>query len=194
MTDSVVAPKSRSGKRERLVDAAVRVFYEQGVERTTIADIAREADVPVGNVYYYFKTKEQFVRAVIDAHAQRLDALIAELATLPGPAERLEAMIGGWVDQREMAARFGCPFGSLAAELDKRADGTDAEAATVLRRLVDWAASQFAELGRDDADRLAVAFIAAYQGISVLTNAFRDPELMRAEGERLGEWVRALAG
>lgn len=185
---------SRSGKRERLVDAAVRVFYERGVERTTIADIARAAEVPVGNVYYYFKTKEQFVRAVIDAHARRLDELIAGLAPLPGPADRLKAMVAGWVDQRDEAARFGCPFGSLAVELDKRADGTDVDAAAVLRRLVDWAAAQFAELGRPDAPRLAVAFIAAYQGISVLTNAFRDPELMRAEGDRLAEWVDQLAG
>jgi len=48
-------------KRARLVDGACRAFYEQGVEHTTLADIARIADVPLGNVYYYFKTKDDLV-------------------------------------------------------------------------------------------------------------------------------------
>ena len=38
------------------------------MERTTLGDIARAADVPVGNVYYYFKTKDQLVEAALGAH------------------------------------------------------------------------------------------------------------------------------
>lgn len=190
MTNSVDAPKL--GKRERLIDAAVRVFYEQGVEKTTIAHIARAADVPVGNVYYYFKTKDELVRAAIGAHAQRLDGLVAELEALETPQARLKTVLRGWVAQREQAARFGCPFGSLSAELHKRADGLDDEAAVVMRALVDWSETQFAQLGRADARELAVAFVAAYQGISVLTNTFRDPELMVIEGRRLENWIDSL--
>ena len=39
-----------SGKRERLTEAAKTLFYQQGVTRTTLADIAHEAKVPLGNV------------------------------------------------------------------------------------------------------------------------------------------------
>ncbi|MFE7722447.1 TetR/AcrR family transcriptional regulator [Nocardia rhizosphaerihabitans] len=192
MTDSATPPKI--GKRERLVHAAARVFYEQGVEKTTIADIATAADVPVGNVYYYFKTKDQFVQAVIDTHAAVLGEVIAGIEPLPGPAERLKAMVASWVDQRELAVRFGCPTGSLAAELDKRADAFGGEPARLMSLLIDWARAQFAELGRPDAAELAVAFVAAYQGISLLTNTFRDPELMVTEGARLERWIDELAG
>ncbi|MFI1236490.1 TetR/AcrR family transcriptional regulator [Nocardia salmonicida] len=188
--DAQVSPKI--GKQERLVQSAMRVFYHQGIEKTTIADIAREADVPVGNVYYYFKTKDQFVAAVIELHAQVLTGAVAEFAELPGPAERLKAMVRSWVDQREMAARYGCPFGSLAAELDKREDAFRGEPARVMGLLVDWARTQFAELGRADAAELAIAFVAAYQGISLLTNTFRDPELMVTEGARLERWIDEL--
>ncbi|WP_336084001.1 TetR/AcrR family transcriptional regulator [Nocardia sp. SSK8] len=194
MTNSKTQVEGKIGKRERLIDAAMRVFYEQGVEKTTIADIAREADVPVGNVYYYFKTKDQFVEAVIAGHERVLADTLATLAPLSGPAERLRTMVRGWVDQREMAARFGCPFGSLAVELDKRDDGFRGEPARVMGVLVDWAHTQFAELDRPDADDLAIAFVAAYQGISVLTNTFRDPELMVREGARLERWIADLAG
>lgn len=191
MTDS--APVERqAGKRERLVAAAARVFHEQGVEKSTIADIARAAEVPVGNVYYYFKTKDQLVEAAIDGHAAALATLIASLEQHAAPQDRLKALIGGWVEQRELAARFGCPFGTLASELDKRADGLDRAAAGVIQRLIDWAQHQFRSMGRADARELAVALIAAYQGISLLTNTLRDPELMLIEGSRLADWIDSL--
>ncbi|MET7768967.1 TetR/AcrR family transcriptional regulator [Nocardia sp. NPDC005366] len=189
MTNSV---ESKPGKRDRLIEAAVRAFYEQGVEKTTIADIARIAEVPVGNVYYYFKTKDQLIEAAIGAHARTLDRLIAELDRIDEPRERLKALVQGWVDERELAVRFGCPFGSLTAELHKRADPLDGSAAEVMRVLVDWAERQFAAIGRPDARDLAVALIASYQGISLLTNTFRDPDLMSAEGDRLRRWIDAM--
>ena len=73
VTDSADRVGPRRGKRERLAEAAAQVFHEQGVEKTTLTDIARAADVPVGNVYYYFKTKDELVgaaqRRVRDARA-----------------------------------------------------------------------------------------------------------------------------
>ncbi|MGW5464341.1 TetR/AcrR family transcriptional regulator [Streptomyces sp. NPDC003996] len=202
MTDSDPAtaaqtPRPRrsgpGGKRERLVKAAVQVFHEQGVEKTTLGDIARTAEVPVGNVYYYFKTKDQLVEAAVDAHCEQLEALTDRLDALPDPAARLKALVAGWVDQRETAARFGCPFGTLATELDKRDDGLDRAAAKVMRALLDWVESQFAQLGRADAAALAVELVAAYQGMSVLTNTLRDPGLMAAQGERLQSWIDGIA-
>lgn len=85
MTDLV---KTKQSKRERLVAAASRVLHEQGVEKTTLADIARVAEVPLGNVYYYFKTKDRLVEAAIDAHALNFRAMTAslDLHTAPGTA------------------------------------------------------------------------------------------------------------
>ncbi|MFD5147612.1 TetR/AcrR family transcriptional regulator [Streptomyces sp. NPDC058401] len=184
---------NRGGKRERLAAAAAQVLHEQGMEKTTIADIARAADVPVGNVYYYFKTKDQLVEAAIDAHAQTLAAMISTLDELPTPQDRLKALLAGWAEQRELTARYGCPTGSLASELDKRDDGLDQTLAKAMRVLLDWAEQQFLALGRAaDARELAVALIASYQGISLLTNTFRDPELMTSEARRLSRWIDSL--
>jgi AcrR family transcriptional regulator len=196
VTDSEAAagPRPpRGGKRERLASAAAEVFHRQGVERTTLGDIAAAADVPLGNVYYYFKTKDQLVEAALSAHLDRLHAVTAELEQLPGPADRLKGLIDGWVDQRETAARFGCPFGTLATEIDKRGDGLDLAAAEVMWALIDWATEQFAQLGRADARELAVELVAAYQGMSVLTNVLRDPEIMAGRGRRLTVWIDTLA-
>ncbi len=168
------------------------MFHQQGVEKTTIADIARAAEVPLGNVYYYFKTKDQLVQAAIGAHARTAGEIIAALEQLDEPGERLRALVRGWVAQRELAVRFGCPSGTLATELDKRADGLDRELAEVMRGLLGWIEAQFAALGRADARELAVALLASYQGISLLANTFRDPEMMANEGARLERWIDSL--
>ena len=194
MTDSEAGKAaSRGGKRERLASAAAEVFHHQGVERTTLNDIAQAADVPLGNVYYYFKTKDQLVEAALGAHRDRLADITGRLDRLPDPAARLKALIAGWVEQRDVAARYGCPFGTLATELDKREDGLDQTAAGVLRALLNWTEEQFRQLGRADAHDLALELVAAYQGMSVLANALRDPEVMAVRGRRLADWIDALA-
>ena len=191
MTDSL--SELKQGKRERLVAGARQVIYQQGVETTTIADIAYAADVPVGNVYYYFKTKDELVAAAIDGHAEDVHAVLRSLERHRTPQARLKALVRELMSQREQVADYGCPLGSLCSELDKRADGLDRSCSDLLRLPVDWAEQQFRTMGRRDARDLAVALIAAYQGIALLTNTFRDPELMTREGRRLERWIDSLA-
>ncbi len=191
MTDSIA--ERRPGKRERLVEGARQILYEHGVERTTLADIAQAADVPVGNVYYYFKTKDDLVEAAIDRHAQDIRAMLAAFERHRTPRARLKAMIRALADQRDVLAQHGCPHGSLCSELDKRGDGTDRAAAKLIQIPVDWATEQFRLMGRRDARDLAVALIAAYHGAALLTNTFRDPTLMAREARRLERWIDGLA-
>ncbi|MDX3114007.1 MULTISPECIES: TetR/AcrR family transcriptional regulator [Streptomyces] len=195
MTDSIEKRAARKGdKRQRLVAAAASVLHERGVERTTIADIARAADVPVGNVYYYFKTKDELVEAALGRHAEHLDALTARLDRLADPRERLKSLVAGWVEARHVAARHGCPTGTLAVELDKRDEGgLDLAAGLVIRRLLDWVERQYREMGLDDPDGRALALVGAYQGMSLLSNALRDPEVMTREGARLVREIDASA-
>ncbi|WP_245789786.1 TetR/AcrR family transcriptional regulator [Streptosporangium canum] len=193
MSDSTKPRTRGADKRRQLMAAAARVLHQQGVERTTIADIAHAADVPVGNVYYYFKTKDALIQAALAEHSGHLAGLIGELDKLPSPLERLKALVDLWVGQRDVAARYGCPTGTLAVELDKRAEGgMDLEAGKVIRLLLDWVERQFRELGLPDPDDLALTLVAAYQGMSLLANALRDPEIMTREGSRLIRWLDSL--
>ena len=191
MADSIAAPTQ--DKRQRLVAGARQVIHQQGVEKTTIAEIAQAADVPVGNVYYYFKTKDELVAAAIESHAHDVRALLESLERGRSPQARLKALVRELTAQRELAARYGCPLGSLCSELDKRTDGLDSTCAQLLELPIDWAENQFRLLGRRDARDLAVALIASYQGIALLTNTFREPELMARESRRLERWIDSLA-
>jgi AcrR family transcriptional regulator len=188
---SVGAPSA--GKRERLIEAARNVFHRQGTEATTLADIAAAADVPVGNVYYYFKTKDELISAAIGSHVEVMSSAFEQLGTHRTPRSRLRAYIRLLTDQRELVASSGCPQGSLCSELDKRDDELAGECARLIAIPIDWAEKQFREMGRRDARDLAVALVASYQGIALLANTFRDPELMVREGKRLERWIDSLA-
>jgi TetR/AcrR family transcriptional regulator, transcriptional repressor for nem operon len=127
------------GKRERLVAGAREVLHQQGVEATTIADIAAAADVPVGNVYYYFKTKDELIEAVVDAHADHIQTVLAEFERHRTPRARLKALALSWTEVAEQVARYGCQHGTLCQELAKRDDGLDRRAAKLMALAGDWA-------------------------------------------------------
>ena len=184
----------RPGKRERLITAARQVLYEQGVEKTTLADIAAAADVPLGNVYYYFKTKDALVAAVIESYQRSYGRLSAEVSRPERPEDRLKALVRMLTARQEMLARYGCPIGSLNSELDKRDDALRDEAGTILAGLIDWSEAQFRDLGRDDARELAVALVASYEGTALLAATLRDPGLIGTESARLERWIDSLAG
>jgi TetR/AcrR family transcriptional repressor of nem operon len=163
------------------------------VEKTTLADIAAAADVPAGNVFYYFKTKDAIIAAVIGANEAAFDTLIPPPGHEEAPAELLKAIIRTWADRRESLASHGCPVGSLASELAKRDDELHAAAGATLARVIEWARVQFTAMGRADAGELSVALIAAYEGIALLANALQDPGLIATESGRLERWIDTLA-
>lgn len=180
-------------KRKRLIDAACQVFYAHGVERTTLADIAAAAGIPLGNVYYYFKTKNDLIQAVVEAHLSEARAMLAAVeAAHDGPLGRLKALFGALADQSELIATYGCPQGSLCTELDKLPDGPG-RAAELMRLPLDWAERQFSALGRADARDLAVEVIARYQGSAVLASTLRDPDLLARESARVAAWLDTVS-
>jgi TetR/AcrR family transcriptional regulator, transcriptional repressor for nem operon len=195
MTDSVEhlqegAAERRPGKRQRLIAAASQLLHQQGVEKTTLADIAQAADVPVGNVYYYFKTKDDILAAVIEAHVQEAKRALASIdSSHRSPKSRLKALVGEYARQSEVIAQYGCPHGSLCSELDKRPGRPDFALAELMRVPVEWAQEQFRALGRRDAHDLAVSLIAAYEGSALLANTFRDPDILTREARRLSRWI-----
>lgn len=201
MTDSLGASAGtvsgadeRPGKRQRLVAAAVQLLHQQGIERTTLADIAHLADVPAGNVYYYFKTKDEVIAAVVDAHVRQVSATLASIdARHRSPKARLKALVGELAGQSEVVAQYGCPLGSLCSEIDKRLDAPDFAVGELMRTVIDWAEVQYRALGQgNESYELAVDMLAAYQGNALLANTLRDPKILSKAARRLDRRIDAL--
>jgi len=62
-------PKVVEDRREQIIDTALRVFAEKGFTRATNRDIAHEAGITTGLIYYYFQSKEDLLRAVLETRS-----------------------------------------------------------------------------------------------------------------------------
>ncbi len=178
----------RSDKRERLVAAGCEVLYEQGLRGTSLADIAERADVPLGNVYYYFKTKEDLARAVIAQRRLDIETRSADIdATISDPRERLREFVRRASRARDRVATYGCPYGTIAQELGKSGGVLADAAGDLLRAQTSWVARQYETTGvaKKQAKAQATELIATMQGTSLLTHAFRDASIMKRGFERL---------
>jgi TetR/AcrR family transcriptional regulator, transcriptional repressor for nem operon len=193
MPDSPTATTARPPKRQRLVDSARELIREQGVQRTTLAHIAERADVPPGNVYYYFKTRDELVHAVIESRFDSIRALLGGLDGRTTPKARLKALAASWLEAAPEVKEQGCPVGSLACELGKDDNALSADGARMIREILDWIERQFRELGRRDAPALAVTMLASIQGAALLANTLRDEDLFRREIRRIRRWVDDVA-
>ena len=90
-----------SGKRERLVEGAGSVPRAGG--RAHDARRCRVvADVPLGNVYYYFKTKDQLVEAALEAHADAMREMLRSAERHRTPRARRKAMVRVFGEQRDV--------------------------------------------------------------------------------------------
>jgi TetR/AcrR family transcriptional repressor of nem operon len=185
--------QARPGKRERLISSAADLLHRQGVERTTLAEIAQAADVPPGNVYYYFKTRDELVHAVIESQVQEVNALLARLAARKTPIARLKGLAESWTANGPVIVEHGCPLGGLSYELNKHNSGLGADAARPLRSILDWATAQFRQLGQRNPRAVAVTFLSAIQGAALLANSFADEQLLKQEIRRIERWLDSLA-
>src|SRR5258708_19444820 len=111
--------KTQANKRKGLMETAMKLAYRNGFRETSLADIAEAAHVPAGNVYYYFKTKEELGGAVVEGHLAQFRELREEMDRLSSPKERLFAFVESIHRNREQLARGGCPLGGLCSQLHK---------------------------------------------------------------------------
>jgi len=86
-----------SGKdevREQLVQAARQVFVRYGYKKTALDDIAREARKGKSTIYYYFKSKDEIFKAVIDAEAEiREKTIDDQISIIEDPQLKLKTYI-----------------------------------------------------------------------------------------------------
>jgi len=182
-----------TANRARIVEAANALFYQRGFNQTSFSDIAEAAGLPRGNFYYYFKSKEEILGAVIEHRTAAIRAMLADWEqALPEPRARLKRFVQMLRNSADDLARYGCPIGSLTVELGKTQLHLQSRASAMLQLFRDWLAGQIAALGHADADALAMHLLTVGQGISLMTSAYHDPDFVRREASGLDAWLDAL--
>lgn len=183
----------KNDKRIRLIEAADTLFYAQGVNGTTLAHIASLAEVPLGNVYYYFKSKESIILAVIERRTRLIQGQFSNWSDLNNK-NRLKSFIAHNATQGEKAVSFGDWLGSLCQELCKNTNELSNAASSLLKSVLYWCETQFKEMGKSEqsARTLALSLLSGLQGISLLTLTFKDPEVIKQQSECLIDWLETI--
>jgi AcrR family transcriptional regulator len=180
--------------RREIVAAANRLFYHRGYNQTSFSDIAQAAGIPRGNFYYYFKSKDDILGAVIDDRIEGIRALLADWdAAEPDPRLRLRRFVQMILGAEKDLVRYGCPMGSLNIELGKAQPALKAKAKKMFDLFIVWLTRQLAALGQQSAERMAMDLMARAQGVAVLTQVYADREFLRAQLAVFDDWIESLS-
>ncbi len=184
---------AKADKRSRLIQSAAKVVYERGFNETTLANVSEEAKVPLGNVYYYFKTKDDIGAALLRLMQEGQNALFAHLEEEKNPRARLLSFVDDSVARKNQIAQSGCPAGTLASQLNKQKSALAKQSKELFSDLHSWLIKQFELLGhRKDAGRLATQLLASVEGASLLSHVLHDARHLEDESNRLKSWIRTL--
>ena len=168
-----------SAKRNRLIDTAKKLIYQQGFNITTLSDIALEVDLPLGNIYYYFKTKNDIGIAVLESITLLQQKLFQQLDKEAALKNRLHDFLEHAKQDAKLIALQGSEIGTLCQEFGKEGGVlANLSAKLIMDRLL-WVEAQFYALRFiKEAPDLSLDLIYRLEGIFVLGYAFRDPNLI----------------
>lgn len=181
-------------KQQRIVAAANQLFYERGFNQTSFSDIAEAADVPRGNFYYYFKSKDEILAAVVEARMQHLREMLAGWdVEFPAPKDRIKRFLKMPINDIDEVMRYGCPLGTLNVELSKTQVDLQGKAKESFDILLDWLERQFAAMGYGSRARgMAMSLMGRVQGSLMMSNLYTDADFLRHEVEEAQRWVDSL--
>jgi TetR/AcrR family transcriptional regulator, transcriptional repressor for nem operon len=161
-------PPRPNPTRERILDAAMYLFWESGYHATGLAEVLKRSRARSGSFYYFFESKEAVLEAVLDRYLESLEKMIVApaFARHRDPIDRIFAILSGY--RRRVIStefRYGCPLGRLALEIDplqrrareKLAANFSAWCGAIERCLADAAERLPADLNRREASRFVLS-------------------------------------
>jgi AcrR family transcriptional regulator len=165
----------RPSARDRLLDAANELFYDEGTQTVGIDRIIEHAGVAKASLYNTFGSKEQLVRAYLEArHSRTTERLEAAIAVHSDPVARILAVFEAQGAMFATPGFRGCAFISASAEAPP--GGLIEEAADAYRGDIRGLFARLArEAGASDPDSLAHQLHLLYDGAGISARMDRDP-------------------
>lgn len=187
-----------AGKGEKtradIVECARKLFYEHGYDGTSFTRIVEATGLFRGNIYHYFKTKDEILVAVVERYLDDYRALLTRWETEhTAPRAQLRAFVDMIAGRRTELVEYGCPIGSLNTELGKDRRVLQQTARALFDLFRDWLAARLVQLGhKRQAGTLALHLLGRAQGIAVMAHVYRDEKFLAREAQQLKAWIDGL--
>jgi len=177
---TAVLPKGRE-RIEAILDAATGILIDEGYARLSTRKIAARAGVRPGHLQYYYPTKQDVVRGLLERYLERATRAFSErmAAGATTPKERLDATLDGILSDQQSAAtcRFFWELWALAARDPAVADAMQAFYRAYWRNLVAALLDAQPALGRPRAERRAALLVATLEGLTLFRSRTATREL-----------------
>lgn len=186
--------------RQRIVEAALYLFWLQGYAATGMAEILHRADANAGSSYHFFKTKEELLLAVLELYLRQLEPVVVQPVSseIEDPIERVFGILEFY--RRNLLATgctYGCPIGRLALEIPEGkirvhrllADNFDGWTAAI-EKFLDDARERFPE--QTNLKTLSKFVLTVMEGGVMQARAHREIAPFDASVEHLREYFRLL--
>lgn len=180
--------------REQIIEAADNLFYQQGFESTSFADIAEAVQISRGNFYHHFKSKDEILEAVIECRLANTEKMLDRWENDGDtPKDRIQSFINILIMNMAKIKNYGCPVGTLCTELAKLNHPSQIDANKLFTLFREWLRKQFKQISHSkDADNLAMHVLSWSQGVATLASAFQDERFIKLEVKQMSDWLTHL--
>lgn len=183
-----------TSNRERIIKAADQLFYTRGYFQTSFSDIAEGTGIPRGNFYYYFKTKDDILDAVLDYRLQLVSNMLEACEShSAAPSEQLIYLMDVLVREEDNIIQYGCPLGTISAELSKASLDQQKQVRLIFETLRVWIDAKLTKIGfAHRSQALSMDILARLQGTTVLANVYHDKEFLKRNALQHRQWLVEL--
>ena len=175
--------------KNRIVETAQLLFHLQGFSNTSMDDIIKKSEVKKGNLYFYFRSKEDLGYAVLDRCTQDFTDRYLRPASKPGGSlEEIYSMLNQMErGLRNNHCKGGCLFGNFAIEMSDIHEGFRKRVEKVFdvwvlkfQEVLESAKLEGKISGSMNTEALAQLLVAAIEGATMLAKTKKDPKAFRS--------------
>lgn len=185
-------PRTQEKTEDRILKAASRLFYSEGIRAVSLDNIAEAAKVTKRTIYYHFQSKDDLVAAYLAARDQPNLALFRKWFTEAGGtmADKVRAIFR----QLAVSARHpkwkGCGFLRTSAELANMPGHPAIRIGAAHKKKFEaWMTEEFSAAGYRSAAELARHVLLLLDGSFAVVLLHRDAAYMEAAGEAAHQLV-----
>lgn len=187
-------PKNANQTRGRILEAASRLFYAEGIRAVSVDGIAEKAGITKRTLYYHFKSKDDLIAAYLAARDQPTLSLFSKWfeATQGSLADKIQAIFDNVAQSSRHPKWKGCGFLRTAAELANMPGHPAMQAgASHKRNVEDWLKGVIQAAGLKEAELLARQIVLLLDGAFASAMVHRDPGYIEAAGAAAATLIRS---
>jgi AcrR family transcriptional regulator len=185
-------PRKPEPTREKILSAANRLFYGEGIGRVSVDAVAEKAGVTKRTLYYHFRSKDDLIAAYLESRDQPNLEQFAKWFEAGGNtlADKVAAMFDGLAKAARSPRWKGCGFLRTAAELANKPGHPAVKIGAAHKKKFEaWLTERFAD--KAEPAELARQIVLLMEGAFSAMLIHRDPDYIRVAGETAAALVSA---